>query len=190
MNVALTKCVKANSYRHTRHDKTVLSVSRPLRRCELSRPDNRVQRRVCDRWTHSDAERTCWPVGPTQSTPPDTKRTALVVLSCLAGGVNWALYSMLLFISETPTQKAPKFGHFFYSLRLIFHKFFEFCHILSTSYWMKEKNGSIDVQQRHWQRGAKTQPHENSWANSVACIIALVPAVECFSSNFDDVWSK
>jgi len=27
--------VKANSHRHDRHDKTVLSVSRPLRRCEL-----------------------------------------------------------------------------------------------------------------------------------------------------------
>jgi len=31
----------------------------------------------CDRRTHSDAERTCQAVGPTQFTPPDTTPTAL-----------------------------------------------------------------------------------------------------------------
>jgi len=108
MNVALTKCVKANSYRHTRHDKTVLSVSRPLRRCELSRPDNRVQRRVCDRWTHSDAERTCWPVGPTQSTPPDTKRTALVV-SCRVLREVWiGHYTRCFFLYRKRRPKRPQ----------------------------------------------------------------------------------
>ena len=51
----------------------------------------------CNRRTHSDAERTCRAVGPTQFTWPDTTTHAmwhpmLVVLSCLAGGVNWALF--------------------------------------------------------------------------------------------------
>jgi len=32
--------LKASSHRHARHDKTVLSVSRPLRRCELDSRDN------------------------------------------------------------------------------------------------------------------------------------------------------
>ena len=32
--------LKASSHRHARHDKTVLSVSRPLRRCELDFRDN------------------------------------------------------------------------------------------------------------------------------------------------------
>ena len=129
--------IKANSHRHARHGKTVLCVSRPLRRCELWFPDNSrlsptenmksenvhssgpishrrtrhdIDRTVlsclvrrcessrpdrptsafsvgvcwaaqcdhwCDRWTHSDAERTCRAVGPTQFTPPDTTQTAL-----------------------------------------------------------------------------------------------------------------
>ena len=38
--------VKANSHRHARHDKAVLSVSRPLRRCEL---DSRQLKTVADR---------------------------------------------------------------------------------------------------------------------------------------------
>jgi len=38
--------VKANSHRHAGHDKTVLSVSRPLRRCEL---DYRQLKTVADR---------------------------------------------------------------------------------------------------------------------------------------------
>jgi len=37
--------LKANSHRHARHDKTVLSVSRPLRRCEL---DSRQLRTVAE----------------------------------------------------------------------------------------------------------------------------------------------
>ena len=47
--------VEANSHRHVRHDKTVLSVSRPLRRCEL---DSRQLETVADRklevWTCSE----------------------------------------------------------------------------------------------------------------------------------------
>jgi len=38
--------LKANSHRHARHDKTVLSVSRTLRRCEL---DSRQLKTVADR---------------------------------------------------------------------------------------------------------------------------------------------
>ena len=38
--------VKANSHRHARHDKTVLSVSRPLWRCEL---DSRQPKTVADK---------------------------------------------------------------------------------------------------------------------------------------------
>ena len=83
-------------------------MSRPLRRCELSRPDNRVQRRVCDRWTHSDAERTCWPVGPTQSTPPDTKRTALVV-SCRVLRAVWiGHYTRCFFLYRKRRPKRPQ----------------------------------------------------------------------------------
>jgi len=37
---------KANSHRHAEHDKTVLSVSRPFRRCEL---DSRQLKTVADR---------------------------------------------------------------------------------------------------------------------------------------------
>jgi len=37
---------KANSHHHARHDRTVLSVSRPLRRCEL---DSRQLKTVADR---------------------------------------------------------------------------------------------------------------------------------------------
>ena len=47
--------LKANSHRRARHDKTVLSVSRPLRRCEL---DSRLLRTVAEGksgvWTHSE----------------------------------------------------------------------------------------------------------------------------------------
>ena len=67
----------------TRH-RTVLSCM--VWRCELSRPTTRqvrsasecVGRRrhcLCDRRTHSDAERTCQTVGRTQFTPPDTTQT-------------------------------------------------------------------------------------------------------------------
>jgi len=38
--------IKANSHRHARRDKTVLSVSRPLWRCEL---DSRQHKTVDDR---------------------------------------------------------------------------------------------------------------------------------------------
>jgi len=43
-NCSLT--IKASSHRHARHDKTVLSVSRPLRRFEL---DSRQHKTVADR---------------------------------------------------------------------------------------------------------------------------------------------
>jgi len=42
----ITDCITANSHRHARHDKTVLSVSRTLRRCEL---DSRQFKTVADR---------------------------------------------------------------------------------------------------------------------------------------------
>jgi len=38
--------IKANSHRHARHDQTILSVSRPLQRCEL---DSRQLKTVADR---------------------------------------------------------------------------------------------------------------------------------------------
>ena len=76
--------IKANSHRHAIHDKTFLSVSRPLRRCEL---DSRQLKTVADGkfevWTRSEQ----WS-NSHQHTRHDTHRT---VLSCLAGGVNWAL---------------------------------------------------------------------------------------------------
>jgi len=46
---ASVKCyvvVIANSHRHARHDKTVLSMTRPIRRCEL---DSRQLKAVADR---------------------------------------------------------------------------------------------------------------------------------------------
>ena len=76
--------VTANSHRHARHDKTVLSVSRQRRRCEL---DSRQLKTVADRKSEVRTR-------PEQSsnshrnTRHDADRT---VLSCLAGGVNWAL---------------------------------------------------------------------------------------------------
>ena len=75
---------------HTRHDKDRTVLSCLVRWCELSRPDRPRQVRSasecvgrrrycrCDRRTHSEAERTCQAVGPTQFTPPDTTG-----LSCL-----------------------------------------------------------------------------------------------------------
>jgi len=85
--------VKANSHRQARHDKTVLSVSRPLRRCELSRPDRPTSAfglGVCRaaqalpvrppdalrRRTHLSGA-----VGPIQFTPPDTTQDRLVLSS-------------------------------------------------------------------------------------------------------------
>jgi len=57
-SVQFVRCehsLKTNSHRHARHDKTVLSVSRPLRRCEL---DSRQLKTVADRksedWTRSE----------------------------------------------------------------------------------------------------------------------------------------
>ena len=58
--------------------------------CKSSRPDRPTsafsvgvcRAAQCDRRTHSDAERTCWAVGPTQFTPPDTTQRCLV----LSGG--------------------------------------------------------------------------------------------------------
>ena len=70
------KNVEANSHRHARHDKTVLSVSRPLRRCEL---DSRQLKTVADRkfevWTRSEQSSNSH-----RHTRHDTDRT---VLSCL-----------------------------------------------------------------------------------------------------------
>jgi len=71
--------VTINSHRHARHDQTVLSVSRPLLRCELdSRQHKTVVDRKFDVWTRSEQS----------SNSHDADRT---VLSCLAGSVNWAL---------------------------------------------------------------------------------------------------
>jgi len=74
----------ANSYRHARHDKTVLSVSRPLRRHEL---DCRQLVTVADRKSEVGTRSDSRPIhiGHTRH---DTDRT---VLSFLAGGVNWVL---------------------------------------------------------------------------------------------------
>jgi len=44
--IALSSPLTANSHRHARHDKTVLSVSRPIRRCEL---DSRQLKTIADR---------------------------------------------------------------------------------------------------------------------------------------------
>ena len=71
-----------NSHRHARHDKTVLSVSRPLRQCQLD------SRQLKAAQTLSDGLET-------QSTPPATTQTTL---SCRVwrGGVNWALHDALI----------------------------------------------------------------------------------------------
>ena len=139
--VRRTARLKANSHRHARHDKTVLSVSRPFRRGEL---DSRQLKTVADRkfevWTRSqqssssqrhtrhDTDRTvllclcelsrpdrptsAFIVGVCRATqilamrPPRPTRlsylpvsklnsrhdTDSTVLSCLADGVNWALF--------------------------------------------------------------------------------------------------
>ena len=85
ISTIITDHVKANSHRHVRHDKTVLSVSRPLRRCEL---DSRQLKTVADRkfykvWTRSGQS--------SYSHRHSRHVTDRTVLSCLAGGVNWAL---------------------------------------------------------------------------------------------------
>ena len=78
------RILKANSHRHARHDKTVLSVSRPLRRCELN---SRQLKTVVDGKLGSLNTL----IAIVQFTPArhrhDMDRTVL----CLAGGVNWPL---------------------------------------------------------------------------------------------------
>jgi len=84
VSVCLCLCVKANLHRDARHDKTVSSVSRPLRRCEL---DSRQLKTVADKkfevWTRSEQSS-----NSRRHTRHDTDRT---VLSRLVGGVNSAL---------------------------------------------------------------------------------------------------
>jgi len=63
--------VKANSHRHTRDDKTVLSVSRPLRRCKL---DSRQLKTVADGSVKSEHVRSNRPI---HTGTPDTTRTGL-----------------------------------------------------------------------------------------------------------------
>jgi len=73
----LTHTLTANSHRHARHDKTVLSVSRPLRRCELgSRQLKTVADRKFEFWTRSEQQSS----NSHRHTRHDTDRT---VLSCL-----------------------------------------------------------------------------------------------------------
>ena len=95
MSGQLSICVnEANLQRHARHDtdRTVLSCL--AWRCELSRLDRHTgafcvgvcRAARCDRWTHSDAERTCWTVGSTQFTPPDMTQTGL---SCRVWRAVW-----------------------------------------------------------------------------------------------------
>jgi len=55
-NCSLT--IKANSHRHARHDKTVLSVSRPLQRCELHfRQHKTVDDRENLKYEHDQSKR-------------------------------------------------------------------------------------------------------------------------------------
>ena len=81
----LSLSLDANSHRHARRDKTVSSVSRPLRRCEL---DSRQLRRL------SPTDRTYDVRTRSQlsssSHRHDRDRT---ILSCLAAGVNRASQS-------------------------------------------------------------------------------------------------
>ena len=67
--------------------------------CELSRPDKCVQRRSVSGGAGAvgaTAGRTPTQNGPTQSTPPDM--THSIVLSRLAGGVNWTLEAISLLL--------------------------------------------------------------------------------------------
>jgi len=63
---------------HRPPENTTRSCLRRVRRCELSRPVSecvrRSHRQCLRRPTHSDAERTCQAVGPTQFTPPHQTR--------------------------------------------------------------------------------------------------------------------
>ena len=68
--------LKVNSYRHARHDKPVLSVSRPLRRCEL---DSRQLNTVAD-----IVNSNC----PIHTATPDTTQTGWFC-RVWCGGVNW-----------------------------------------------------------------------------------------------------
>jgi len=78
----------ANSHRHARHDETVLSASRSLRRCEM---DSRQLKTVTHRQKKNE-------VGTRSEQSSNSHRhirhnTDRTVLSCLAGGVNWAQYA-------------------------------------------------------------------------------------------------
>ena len=72
-------------HRHTRHDTDRTVLSRLVWRCEPSPPDKCVQHQRrhcrCDRWTHSDAERTCRAASihtatPLSRLPVDRRRDA------------------------------------------------------------------------------------------------------------------
>ena len=76
--------IEANSHHQTRHDNTVLSVSRPLRRCELN---SRQLNTVADRNLKSEHVQSNRPI---YTRAPDTTQDR-TVLWCLAGGVSWAL---------------------------------------------------------------------------------------------------
>jgi len=78
-------CLKANSHRHAGHDKTVLSLSCPIRRCKLY---SRQLKTVADR-TFEVRTRSEQSSNSQRHNRHDADRT---VLSCLAGGVNWALH--------------------------------------------------------------------------------------------------
>ena len=82
---SVCRCVKSNSHCHARHDKTVLSVSRTLRRCEL---DSRQLQTVADRKVSSlNTLRAIVQFTPSHQTRHRQGR----VLPYLAGDVNWAL---------------------------------------------------------------------------------------------------
>jgi len=78
------RCVKANSHRHARHDKTVLSVSRPQWRYELhSGQLKTVADRKFEVWTRSEQSSNLY--------RPGTVDTTQTGPSCRVwcGGVNW-----------------------------------------------------------------------------------------------------
>jgi len=88
-NSLSTARIKASSHRHARHDTTVLSVSRPLRRCER---DSRQLKTVADKkFEFRTLTRAKVQFTPAHQT---RHRQNAVVSSGLAGGVNWALVSL------------------------------------------------------------------------------------------------
>jgi len=73
--------LEANSHRHARHDKTVLSVSRPLRRCELDSRQVKTENVI---WTRSEQS-----FSSHRHTRHDTDRAVLLCLVwCCELGIN------------------------------------------------------------------------------------------------------